>query len=128
MMKKLVKQLFKFGIVGILCFFIDYGIMIALTEIVGVNYLLSSAISFSISVIVNYILSLSFVFDTEKGNNLKNFSLFIVLSVIGLGINQLLMWIGVEILGIYYMISKIIATGIVMLYNFITRKVILEKS
>lgn len=128
MMKKLVKQLFKFGIVGILCFFIDYGILIALTEIVGVNYLLSSAISFSISVIVNYILSLSFVFDTEKGNNLKNFSLFIVLSVIGLGINQLLMWIGVEILGIYYMISKIIATGIVMLYNFITRKVILEKS
>ena len=68
------------------------------------------------------------MFDTEKGNNLKNFSLFIVLSVIGLGINQLLMWIGVEILGIYYMISKIIATGIVMLYNFITRKVILEKS
>ena len=51
---------------------------------------------------------------------------FIILSIVGLGINQLIMWICVDKLGIFYMISKIGATAIVMVYNFITRKIFLE--
>lgn len=125
-MKKLFEQIIKFGLVGFLCFFIDYGIMVFLTEIVNINYLISSGISFTVSVIVNYILSLTFVFDTKKGNKIKEFVIFIILSVIGLGINQVLMWFCVDILGIFYMISKIGATAVVMVYNFITRKLILE--
>ena len=70
-MKKLFEQIIKFGLVGFLCFFIDYGIMVFLTEIVNINYLISSGISFTVSVIVNYILSLTFVFDTKKGNKIK---------------------------------------------------------
>ena len=50
-----------------------------------------------------------------------------MLSVIGLGINQILMWVCVDKLHVHYMISKIGVTGVVMLYNFITRKLILEK-
>ena len=123
-MKKLFEQIIKFGLVGFLCFFIDYGIMVFLTEIVNINYLISSGISFTVSVIVNYILSLTFVFDTKKGNKIKEFVIFIILSVIGLGINQVLMWFCVDILGIFYMISKIGATAVVMVYNFITRKLI----
>ena len=125
-MKKLFEQIIKFGLVGFLCFFIDYGIMVFLTEIVNINYLISSGISFTVSVIVNYILSLTFVFDTKKGNKIKEFVIFLILSVIGLGINQVLMWFCVDILGIFYMISKIGATAVVMVYNFITRKLILE--
>ena len=44
-MKKLIEQIIKFGFVGFLCFFIDYGIMVFLTEIMGVDYLVSSGIS-----------------------------------------------------------------------------------
>ena len=106
-MKKLLSQIIKFGLVGFLCFFIDYGIMVFLTEVAGVHYLLSSGISFTVSVIVNYVLSLTYVFETEKGNKIKEFIIFVVLSVIGLGINQVLMWFCVDILGIFYMISKI---------------------
>ena len=126
-MKKLLTQIIKFGLVGFLCFFIDYGIMVFLTEVAGVHYLLSSGISFTVSVIVNYVLSLTYVFETEKGNRIKEFIIFVVLSVIGLGINQALMWFCVDMLGIFYMISKIGATAVVMVYNFITRKVVLEK-
>ncbi|MGF6989392.1 putative flippase GtrA [Lachnospiraceae bacterium PF1-21] len=127
-MKKLIGQIIKFGIVGFTCFFIDYGIMIFLTEIVGINYLLSSGISFSISVFVNYILSLKFVFQPDTGRNkIVEFIIFIFMSVIGLGINQLVMWLGVDKLGINYMFVKIGATAIVMVYNFITRKLFLEK-
>lgn len=126
-MKKLFEQIVKFGIVGFLCFFIDYGIMVFLTEIININYLISSGVSFTISVIVNYVLSLTFVFETKKNNRVREFLFFVVLSTIGLGINQVLMWLCVDILGIFYMISKIGATAVVMVYNFITRKLILEK-
>ena len=126
-MRKLLAQIIKFGLVGFLCFFIDYGIMVFLTEVAGVHYLFSSGISFTVSVVVNYVLSLTYVFETEKGNKIKEFIIFVVLSVIGLGINQVLMWFCVDILGIFYMISKIGATAVVMVYNFITRKMILEK-
>lgn len=128
-MKKLIEQIMKFGVVGFLCFGIDYGLMIFLTEVCGISYLVSSGISFSVSVIVNYILSLKFVFDTGKDNNkIVEFLIFIILSVIGLGINQALMWVCVDKLHVHYMISKIGVTGVVMVYNFVTRKVILEKS
>lgn len=127
-MKKLIGQIIKFGMVGIICFFIDYGVMIFLKEILGVNYLLSSGISFSISVIINYILNMKYVFVSEPGRNkLVEFVIYLFLSVIGLGINQLVMWIGVDKLGINYMFVKIGATAIVMVYNFITRKLFLEK-
>lgn len=128
-MKKLIEQIMKFGVVGFLCFGIDYGLMIFLTEICGISYLVSSGISFSVSVMVNYILSLKFVFETDENNSkVVEFFIFIILSVIGLGINQALMWICVDKMHVHYMISKIGVTGAVMVYNFITRKLILEKS
>ena len=126
-MRKLPAQIIKFGLVGFLCFFIDYGIMVFLTEVAGVHYLFSSGISFTVSVVVNYALSLTYVFETEKGNKIKEFIIFVVLSVIGLGINQVLMWFCVDILGIFYMISKIGATAVLMVYNFVSRKVVMEK-
>lgn len=128
-MKKLIEQIMKFGVVGVICFGIDYGLMIFLTELCGISYLVSSGISFSVSVVVNYTLSLKFVFETDKDKNkIVEFLIFIILSVVGLGINQVLMWVCVDKLHVYYMISKIGVTGVVMVYNFITRKLILEKS
>lgn len=127
-MKKLISQIFKFGIVGGSAFVIDYGIMIVLTEVVGINYLISSGISFAVSVIYNYILSVRWVFEVEKnGDKRKEFIVFIVLSLIGLALNQLLMWVTVSGIHIFYMVAKILVTVVVMIYNFITRKLFLEK-
>ena len=127
-MKKLILQMVKFGAVGFLCFFIDYGIMLLLTELAGVNYLISCCISFSVSVIVNYLLSMHFVFAAKA--NMKNrtqFVIFVILSVIGLGLNQLFMWLFVDLVHIPYQIAKLAVTAIVMLFNFVTRKVFLEE-
>lgn len=127
-MKKLIAQMIKFGFVGVLCFFIDYGIMVFLTELFGVNYLISSTISFAVSVTVNYILSVTFVFETdEKKSKLREFVIFVLLSIVGLGVNELCMYAGTELLGIHYMITKVGATAVVMVYNFVTRKLFIEK-
>lgn len=141
-MKKLFEQIIKFGAVGFLCFFIDYFIMVGLKELVGFSALLASGCSYTISTVVNYILSITVVFDADKeANQAKQFVVFVVLSLIGLGLNQLIMWggtawleslmnqsQGLQAFSRYaYMVVKIFATAIVMVYNFITRKIFIEK-
>ena len=127
-MQLLIKQILKFGVVGGLAFVIDYGLMVLLTEVFGINYLISSAVSFSVSVVFNYLLSIFWVFDVSGSNRgqKESFVIFLVLSIIGLGLNQLLMWLGSDLMGLHYMLTKIGATAIVMVYNFITRKLFLE--
>ncbi len=125
----LIKQFMKFGVVGFIAFFIDYGTMIFLTEVFGVPYLISTTAGFIVSVIFNYLASMRYVFVHKEGlSRRKEFIIFIVLSVIGLGLNDVLMWVFVDFAFIDYRISKIIVTAIVMIYNFITRKVFLDAS
>lgn len=131
-MQKLIKQILKFGVVGFICFFIEFGVMVGLVELAGVNELIASAVGFVVSVTVNYILSITVVFDANKeANKTRQFIVFMILSLIGLGINQLIMWIGVDLLSPFmdraYMLVKIFATGVVMVFNFITRKIFIEK-
>ena len=126
-MKKLMFQILRFGVVGGSAFLIDYALLFVLTEFGGINYLLSSCISFIVSVIYNYILSVIWVFDVgEERKAVHSFFIFIILSIIGLGINALIMWCLVDWLSVYYMLAKIVATAGVMVYNFVTRKLFLE--
>lgn len=145
-MKKLMEQLIKFGFVGVLCFLIDFVIgyvLVALLED-ALSKSWAAAIGgffgFTVSVIVNYILSMKFVFvRNEELDRKKEFVIFIVLSVIGLGINEVILlactkvYEASPVLGetlkftTWYTIAKVIATAIVMVYNFISRKIFLEK-
>lgn len=125
-MKKLFIQLFKFGIVGVVAAIVDVGLLTLLAEKFGVDVLISAAISFSVSVIVNYICSMKFVFLGKKQNKWKEFIIFLVLSIGGLLLNQLIMWFGVKWFSSHYLLVKVLAMLIVPIYNFITRKIFLE--
>ena len=125
---KLFRQIFKFLIVGGLAFIVDYVILIFSKEILKLPILVSSGLAFSLSVVFNYILSVKWVFDVnEKNSKKKNFVIFIVLSIIGLFITEIIMEVGCNYFKVYYLIVKIIATAIVMIFNFITRKIFLER-
>lgn len=123
----MLKQIVKFGFTGGISFIVDYSVLVFLTEILGLNYLVSNCLSFIISVIVNYILSMKFVFKSVNNSKVFDFIIFIILSVVGLGLNSLIMFICIDYIGIHYMISKIGATGVVMVFNFISRKVVYER-
>ena len=125
-MKKLINQILKFGVVGGIAFVIDYGILFLLAKVIGLNELISAAISFIISLTFNYFLSTKWVFEAKKQTP-KEVIIFVLLSVVGLGINEVLIYLGTKKLGIDVMIVKLFATAIVMVYDFITRKLILEK-
>ena len=148
---KLLQQIAKFGLVGVLCFIIDYAVyrvMNVVFERAGVaerfpQYVyVSLAIAFAVSVVVNYLLSMRFVFTRKDDMSRKReFTIFLVLSIIGLAVNELCMFVGLDLIyenwawlkGIMSrdfaqnIFFKFGATGVVMVYNFITRKLFLEK-
>lgn len=126
-MNTLLNQILRFGIVGVIATLIDFSLLFILTEFVGINYFYSAIISFSISLLLNYIFSIKWVFNINKETSNKLVIKFIILSIMGLGINQVIMYVLVEILLIYYMVSKIFATAVVMVWNFVTRKILIER-
>ncbi|MEE1043328.1 MAG: GtrA family protein [Clostridia bacterium] len=126
-MKKLIIQLIKFGIVGVIATLIDLAVLMVLKEFMKVDVLAASAVAFSVSVIANYILSMLFVFESRGNSKVKEFLVFVILSIGGLLLNQFIMWIGTEIMTAYYLWVKAFALVFVPIYNFITRKIFLEK-
>lgn len=125
--KKLIAQIMKFGVVGFIAFLIDFGVLVFLTEVFGVPYLISTTIAFIVSVIFNYFASMRFVFQRKDDmSRRREFIIFVLLSVVGLILNDVFMWVFVEFFFIDYRISKIIVTVIVCIWNFVTRKIFLE--
>jgi len=124
---KIVNKIIKFSVVGGIATIIDFAFLYIFKEFLNIDVIFANTLSFIISVTYNYIASITWVFDVNKKKN-KNiqFILFIVFSIVGLIINNVILYILTDKLNIYYLISKVIATIIVMIFNFITRKKFLE--
>ncbi len=118
-------EVFRFLAVGGGCFLLEYVLLYTLTEYAGFEPLVSAPIAFTISLIVNYILCVYVVFHAEHQSTTQAV-LFIVTSIMGLGINQLVMWGCIDLLGIWYMFSKVVASAIVMIWNYFTKRFILH--
>lgn len=126
-MRKLIEQIMKFGVVGVIAFVIDFGVMVFLTEVFSIDPVISATVSFTISVVFNYAASMRYVFSHREGmSRTREFIIFVVLSAIGLGINDLLIWAGTDLASFDYRLVKIFATAMVMVWNFVTRKIFLE--
>lgn len=127
-MKKLAGQIGKFLIVGVSAFLIDYTLMVLLTEFFSVNYLISATISFSVSILFNFFASMRFVFSRKEDLSRKGaFFIFIILSVLGLVLNGLLMWVGVDVFDADYRVIKIIVGSIIGILNFVAKKILIEE-
>ena len=118
-------EVFRFLVVGGGCFLLEYGLLFSLTEYGGLDPLVSAPIAFTISLVVNYILCVYVVFHV-KHQGTTQMVLFIVTSLMGLGLNQLVMWFCIDILAIWYMFAKIVASAIVMIWNYFTKRFILN--
>lgn len=121
--KTSTQQFMKFAAVGIFSFLVDWLLLVILTEGFGIDYLVSTTVSFLVSVSLNYALSMKYVFEHRDDMSRKReFTIFAILSCIGLGLTDVLMFAGVTILNIAYQAMKVIATFCVTWYNFFTRK------
>ena len=125
-MKGLIEQFLKFGVVGAIAFLIDYGVLMLLSQVIGMDPVISASISFVVSVVFNYVASMHYVFTRRDDiSRRREFTIFVILSAIGLVINEIIMVIGVNALGdsaLMVTITKLVATAIVMVWNFVSRK------
>lgn len=116
-------QLFRYTFVGGFAFVVDFGLLYALTELVGMFYLASATCAFLAGLSVNYALSVAWVFHKSRlKSKWMEFLLFALVGVVGLGLTTLFLWIFTDLIGIHYLISKIITTILVYLWNFLGRK------
>lgn len=126
-MGKLIAQIMKFGVVGVVATVIDFAVMNLLYYVLGLDILVANTAGFVISLIFNYLASMKYVFAHKEGMSRKReFVIFVVLSVIGLVLNDGIVLALKGGLGLEANIAKVCATALVMVYNFVTRKIFLE--
>jgi putative flippase GtrA len=119
-------QLFRYTVVGGLAFVVDYGSLFLLREFLGIHYLWAAAIAFILGLATNYYISIRWVFDKRNVQNKQvEFFIFALLGILGLGINELVMFILTSVVGLHYLVSKLISTGVTYGWNFASRKVLL---
>jgi putative flippase GtrA len=124
MKKELIKQFFKFGIVGVLNTLINLFVLYLLTEIVGVYYLVSAVFAFLVAVTNSFILNKVWTFNEKlKYKAHSRYAKFFVISVFALLINLLILYTGVELFGFWYLFAQFIAICSNLIINFFGNKI-----
>jgi len=122
-MKNTAKEFGRYLIVGGLAFVADFSSLFLLTEKAGLHYLWSATLAFLIGTMFNYVLSTRWVFSVRKVSNwLDEFALFAAIGVAGVLLNGGIIALLVEAAGMGYLIAKLVATGLVLFFNFGARK------
>jgi len=135
--RQLIYEFLRYILVGGIAFLVDFGVLY-LSKTLFFSYmgntgiLLAAALGFTAGLIFNYIFSLLFVFkqidENAKRRKIRSFVLFAVIGIIGLLITELCMYAGIYIFGQkWYLIVKIFTAGIVLLWNYAGRKVLIFK-
>ena len=112
-------KLIKFGVVGFSGVFVDFSITYLLKEKLKVQKYVANACGFIIAASSNYFLNRIWTFHSNNPAVLMEFSKFMLISIIGLGINSLILWTLVSRFKMNFYISKLFAIGVVTLWNFI---------
>lgn len=135
-----LKEIIKFAFTGGVCFVIEYAALVLLKEWLHIPVVAATPIAFLISVVFNYLLCVRWVFSGAKEGSKKAQLGFLITSVMGLLLNWVIMWaltalfgedallfalFGMEIK--VYMLNKVIATGLVMVWNYFTKRYVLRK-
>ena len=112
------QQFFKYCVGGGTAFIVDFGLLYFLTEYANLWYLWSANFSFIVAALVNYLIQRFWTFQSTEAKALRQFFIFLAVQMVGLFINNTIMYTLVEYFSIWYILSKAIAAAIVLIWNF----------
>lgn len=118
----LTREVLNFIVVGIISAAMEYGLLVLNVEVFNMYYLYANLVAFVGTNIVTYILSRRFVFGASGNKTAIEATLFFLCLAGGLAINEMVLWTLVSFAGTDYMIAKVPAIAITILWNFFTRK------
>lgn len=122
-------QFFRYLFVGGIATVVDWGVLFALTEVFKLHHLISAVFAFVAGLAANFTLSKLLVFSANeaKAGAWVEFMGYALIGIIGLGITELILLLFTDCLSLHYMISKAIATVVVLVWNYLARKLLLYK-
>jgi putative flippase GtrA len=110
-------QFINFVGVGFVSAVGHYGLLIGLVQLAGVPAVPASAAGALLGAWINYTLNYRFTFRSTKRHR-EAVLKFAVIAAVGLVLNTVFMWIGVELIGAHYLLSQIVTTGLVVIWSF----------
>ena len=113
----LLRQFVKFTGVGFISAIGHYGLLIALVQLAAVQPVPASAAGALLGAWLNYSLNYRFTFHSTRSHR-ESVLRFGVVAAIGLVLNTLFMWVGVDVIGAHYLLSQIVTTGLVLIWSF----------
>ena len=121
-------QFVRYLFVGGIATVADWGALFLLTR-AGLHYSVSAAIAFVLGLAVNFLLSKRFVFRASEARvrPVAEFLSYAAIGLVGLGLTEGIMWLFTERIGLHYMLSKAIATALVLVWNYAARKIAIYK-
>ncbi len=123
-------QAFRYLISGGTAFLVDTALLTLLTECFGREHLLLwTGIAFAAGLVITYLFSILWVFDKRSmKSRTAEITVFVLIGVIGLGLTELLMWLLAQKAGLHYLLSKIVTTVLVFVWNFAAKKLLLFRN
>lgn len=119
-------QIFRYAVVTVISSGIDFTALYLLTEFIHIHYLISAIFAYILGLIVNYVMSVVWVFHKKKlKRKAIEFIIFTLIGLLGMGLNEFFLWLFTDVLHLYYMISRLISAVIGFILKYVLRKWIL---
>lgn len=119
-------EFIRYALASAVALAVDAGTLVLLTSFFGVSYLLSGAIAFVLGLATIYVLSVTWVFDHRALRSpLAEFAAFALIGLVGLALNEAILWLFTSLFGFFYLISKAMSVVVVFSWNFFARKYLL---
>jgi putative flippase GtrA len=119
---ELIHKFISFGIVGAVATTIQYVVLITLVRTEASGPLVASTAGFAISALANYALNYRFTFRSKK-SHLDALPKFTLVALSGLALNTLIMTVLVHWFVWHYLLSQVVSTGSVLVWNFTLSRV-----
>ena len=119
-------QFIRYVFVGGMAFVVDYGGLFLLAHFAGLHYLLAASLSYLLGMVCNYLISVNWVFHFRRESQWqREFVIFFMIGIAGLILNGFAISLLVEVLGLAYLLAKLVAAAFILFFNFGARKVLL---
>ena len=119
-------EITRYIVSGAVAFLVDFIIFYALINIFDVHYLLANIVGYASGFLVVYMLNIKWVFFTKRFNHVGlQFGIFLAIAAFGLVLSEFVIWYFIDLLAVSAELSKIFSAGIVFVFNFTLRKLIL---
>lgn len=114
----MLQQFIKFSVVGFSGLLVDFGVTYLLKEVARVNKYIANSVGFICAATSNYILNRIWTFQSNDPEITRQYFTFIIIAVVGLAINNAVVYLLNDRVKWNFYLSKLIATGMVTLWNF----------